>query len=785
MAEDFENQKKLMQLFSWMSAAISSHRLYLSHNPYLKGNIEKAYSELLDLMQSDEALTVFLVGEDIVVNRRRLPNITPATKKFAYFLKRRGIENLAFLPGLEKEEFHQFLRDLSSPDLSSIASRNCIKLGKVELRSNVSDGLGEDSDADGLQEPEKLSGQLIQQSGSLTGQEAHELEAQYFRIHHEKKIDMCGVDQIVVRFISELERNLCPISLLGSVKSFHEYTYTHLINVGILTMGLAAEVGFAGNQLHEIGIAALLHDVGKTFIPDQILSKPGILTSEERTIIEAHPVKGCLYLMELSEIPDIVIISALEHHLKFDGTGYPAIQPGWKPNIVAQMITIADVFDALRSRRSYKEPKPMHVIEDILHKEKGTTFNPTLVDVFLKMITPNDSKPIINLPSEGILTPLNRPENDVADLSPKPHQPIENSIPEKTNPLQSEEYHEKEGQVAESKKTERTDGPQIAENNNKNTVADLYQLIITHAKAKNFEKAEELREKLMDIDPMALNEIITSAEIIEQEKNKGLPQDHLTLWADLYQSISKEEGNALYYAMKDASYFNDQPLFTQGDRNSNLYFVKQGQLKMICNHDGREILVKTLNPGDIFGIETFFSDSICTTSVLPFSRAQVTYLEKKVLQRWADKFPALESKLNRYCLNFEKTHDVLKKKGLDRRIQRRFRVEGKVSLQLLGADGAAAGKPFRGILSDISASGLSCIVKLSKKEIGQLLLGRRMELKFSLAVKDSTRTIGQIGAVVAVSSPPFDDYYLHVKFHQTLDGALVRELAATYSAKAV
>ncbi len=183
MAEDSENQKKLMQLFSWMSAAISSHRLYLSHNPYLTGNIEKAYSQLLDLMQSDEALTVFLVGEDVVVNRRRLPNITPATKKFAYFLKRRGIENLAFLPGLEKEEFHQFLRDLSSPDLSSIASRNCIKLGKVELRSKPSDGLGEDSDADELQEPEKLSGQLIQQSGSLTGQEAHELEAQYFRVH--------------------------------------------------------------------------------------------------------------------------------------------------------------------------------------------------------------------------------------------------------------------------------------------------------------------------------------------------------------------------------------------------------------------------------------------------------------------------------------------------------------------------------------------------------------------------------------------------------------------------
>ncbi len=294
-------------------------------------------------------------------------------------------------------------------------------------------------------------------------------------------------------------------------------------------------------------------------------------------------------------------------------------------------------------------------------------------------------------------------------------------------------------------KPERIDSPQIAENNNETTVGELYRLIITHAKAKDFEKAEELREKLMDIDPMALNEIITSAEIIEQEKIEGLPQDHLTLWADLYQSISKEEGNALYYAMKEASYFNDQPIFTQGDRNSNLYFVKQGQLKMLCSHIGKEILVKTLNPGDIFGIETFFSDCICTTSVLPFSRAQVTYLEKKVLQKWKEKFPALESKLNRYCLNFEKIHDVLKKKGLDRRAQSRFRIEGKVSLQLLGASGAAVGKPFRGILSDISATGLACIVKLTKKEIGQLLLGRRMELKFSLALKTPVGSLAESG----------------------------------------
>ncbi|MDO9109316.1 MAG: cyclic nucleotide-binding domain-containing protein, partial [Desulfatirhabdiaceae bacterium] len=466
--------------------------------------------------------------------------------------------------------------------------------------------------------------------------------------------------------------------------------------------------------------------------------------------------------------------------------GYPAIRPGWKPNIVAQMISIADVFDALRSRRSYKEPKPLDVVEGILRKEKGTSFNPALVDVFLNMITPKDLHSTEGLPAARIFNSMNYQEKNQADLKSNPLLSPENSILQTDNPVQYDENNEKVVNILEKNiNTEQVVGPQTDENNNESALADLFRLIVTHAKAKDFAKAESLREKLIDLDPMALNEIITSAEIIEQEKKEGMSQEHLSLWADLYHAISREEGIVLYYAMKEASYYNDQPLFTQGDRNFNLYFVKQGQLKMLCRHSGKDTLVKTLQPGDIFGIESFFSDSVCTTSVSPFSMAKVNYLEKKVLQEWGEKFPALESKIYRYCLKFEKTHDVLKKKGLDRREQRRFRIEGKASLQVLGVSGAPVGKPFRGTVFDISASGLSCQVKLTKKEIGQLLLGRSMELKLGLVVKGASRIIGQVGTVVAVSSPPFDDYYLHVKFHQVLDSVLVREIATFQSERVV
>ena len=151
-------------------------------------------------------------------------------------------------------------------------------------------------------------------------------------------------------------------------------------------MSLAESLGFRGENLHQMGVASLLHDVGKLFIPEEILNKPGKLSQDERAIIETHTVKGARYLLGLEGIPKLAVISALEHHLKYDGSGYPSIKGGWTPNIASQIICVADVFDAMRSKRSYQEAMPLTKIEEILRNGSGKAFNPQLVDHFLKLI---------------------------------------------------------------------------------------------------------------------------------------------------------------------------------------------------------------------------------------------------------------------------------------------------------------------------------------------------------------------------------------------------------------
>ena len=258
-------------------------------------------------------------------------------------------------------------------------STACIKLGKVELRVK--------EDAEQLVKPASdVSPETLKALLALTATELDELKDLYLRIKKHKQLDVRGVDEIVKGFVKGFRQEINPLSLLASIKSSDEYTFTHVANVGILTMSQAETLGFKGEQLHQIGVASLLHDVGKLFIPDEILNKTSALTSEERKVIETHTVKGARYLMGLDGIPKVAVLAALEHHLKFDGSGYPSIKGGWKPNIVSQMISVADVFDAMRSRRSYQEPQPMEKIESILRKGGGKSFNPLLVEHFLKLI---------------------------------------------------------------------------------------------------------------------------------------------------------------------------------------------------------------------------------------------------------------------------------------------------------------------------------------------------------------------------------------------------------------
>ncbi len=313
----------------------------------------------------------------------------------------------------------------------------------------------------------------------------------------------------------------------------------------------------------------------------------------------------------------------------------------------------------------------------------------------------------------------------------------------------------------------------INQNNKEAAVKLLFELIVEYAQKKDFSQAEAFREKLFDVDPMALNEIIRAGEIIEEEKSDSIDQNHRNIWAGLYKTLTTEEANALYYSMKESEYSLNEPIFQQGDTNSNLYFINQGKCKQFYSQDGREILLRTLSPGHIAGDDTFFADAVCTTSLIALSKVKLSYLEKDVTKKWGEEFPGLEANLYEYCLRFDKVQDLLKKKALDRRNQIRVKISGKAVILILSTSGSPVGNVFKGLLSDISSGGLSFFLKITKKETARLLLGRTLNIKCAFHIGDNELKLERNGTVVGVRLQTFSDYSIHVKFDEMLSEKVV------------
>jgi CRP-like cAMP-binding protein len=294
----------------------------------------------------------------------------------------------------------------------------------------------------------------------------------------------------------------------------------------------------------------------------------------------------------------------------------------------------------------------------------------------------------------------------------------------------------------------------------------FYDLVSRHAKAKNFSKAEAMRERLMAVDEMALTEIIKSAEIIEAEKSGAIDKDHLQTFNSLYDQLTEEETNALYFAQQSLTLESGEVLFRQGDFNTRLYFIYQGQLKLYFTYGGKDSLITTLQEGDIGGQDSFFGTTTCTTSLAVQSRAELQFIENDQLTVWKESLPALEPKLREFC-HPQKVGKLVTSKGLERRQSPRIKVEGAIAAQLLDASQKLLGKPFRGDMADISNAGLSFYIKATDRA-ARVLLGRRLKIKTSLIVGGKEQTLERTGITVAVTPLFFGDFSIHLKFDRPL-----------------
>jgi HD-GYP domain-containing protein (c-di-GMP phosphodiesterase class II) len=197
------------------------------------------------------------------------------------------------------------------------------------------------------------------------------------------------IKQAVQSMVDQVLNNEISLVGLTAIRDYDEYTFTHSVNVCIFAIAIGKRLRLGKRQLYDLGVAALLHDVGKSRVPLELIQKEGALTEEEWRSMQSHPWYGVLALFQMqqsSDLPYRGMVTAYEHHMKLDLTGYP--RPVRRRNIsfYSKIVAVADGFDAATSRRSYQTPiQPDEVLRE-MWQNRRRGYDPVLVKELVNLV---------------------------------------------------------------------------------------------------------------------------------------------------------------------------------------------------------------------------------------------------------------------------------------------------------------------------------------------------------------------------------------------------------------
>ena len=379
-------------------SATANASLYNMEHPQVVRLSHQAYDSLNKALEERSEFSLVVIENEIVIEGQP-QEFSLFLNRFAQILSSRGIGHIRLIQGVNKAEINQFITALSRQGADSskeINSSEHIRLGWLEIRHVQGSGRANENTDLKTDESNSLyatgSDELSNQKEPITIAEMPQAEIDRFReiyetvkLRHKLKIN--GVVDIVSSFVDAYRQEGQALLVMAALRQADEYTFTHSTNVSILNIAQASLLGIDGPLLNDIGVAGMLHDIGKLFIPEEILTKNGALTDQEYEIMQSHPIKGASYLFGVPGVPRLAAINAFEHHLKYDLSGYPVVPAGWQQNICSQITTISDVFDALRTRRSYRDPLELNLIIEMMHGLSGTELHPALTKNFLTIIS--------------------------------------------------------------------------------------------------------------------------------------------------------------------------------------------------------------------------------------------------------------------------------------------------------------------------------------------------------------------------------------------------------------
>jgi putative nucleotidyltransferase with HDIG domain len=352
---------------------IQAATIYPENHQRIQQLFARLHKQIGQMTSSIGTLHIGIIGDHFIVDEFPFLEMNPALRKLIGEIREKGIEKFSIRDGLTYGELKRFVYFLATGrDDMQGARFESIDYGTIQ--TILADSIVTAGENAPLSRSHLLFGaaevlnDLLKAIAQRTGKSVAEAR------------------DIVVNIMKGIRQDAHLLHRLMQMQSHDDYTVTHSLNVSAIVMAQAVSLDLPENHVQEIGLAAMLHDIGKEMVPSEILQKPGKIDPSEFATMAQHPVLGAKALRKMDCGSDLPVIVSFEHHMKYDGSGYPKI-PSWgELHPVSYMTQIADVYDALRTYRPYRESLDIKTTLSIMEKGRGTEFEPNLFDNFLRSV---------------------------------------------------------------------------------------------------------------------------------------------------------------------------------------------------------------------------------------------------------------------------------------------------------------------------------------------------------------------------------------------------------------
>ena len=358
-----------------LAAGATTVALYGAGHPRAAAAIQELEKNLAMLHRNEPEVTMVLLGDELFVQGRPFTRTSRQAPALIRRFRRRGLEHVTFKPGVPGDQLRQFLIELASADEIQVHSRSHIQVGKVELAEH---DLGGPDDASGGKGKGRLASvrdrvTLVQETfdGFKTG----------------RGLAVAALETVARSTLEALGSQPDPLRLFAPWEGIERWQAVHAHNVCVLSQALAQVAGISAGMNVELGVAALLHDVGRLELPDELLQRElESLSENDLELIYDHPASGLGALLATAQLPILALIVAYEHHLNFNGTGFPRLARPRRPHPAARVVSLADAYVILHTARGARGMTTRESALAWLQRRSGTSFDPWWCDVLRSMV---------------------------------------------------------------------------------------------------------------------------------------------------------------------------------------------------------------------------------------------------------------------------------------------------------------------------------------------------------------------------------------------------------------